>query len=132
MNKLKKFLLFVILITIFNCQKEDSTIEAQSDIPSDKVELKDGTLVFSSIDFLSRQVDQIKEMEDVQKEQFLYSFYDKGFQPLFPRYREDDVTKITQFTDNKKARLQKTALLGKQVLAAKGIPTEIDEDGELV
>jgi hypothetical protein len=83
MNKIHYALLFVSFITVFNCEKDNNTIETASIIPPDKVELLDGTLAFLSVDFLTRQVDEIKEMEDIQKEQFLYFFYDKGFQPEY-------------------------------------------------
>lgn len=132
MNKIKKVLLLVILVTIFNCTKDDKINDNQLAVLEDSLELKDGTLVFSSIDFLTRKVDEIKEMEDVQKEQYLYFFYNKGFEPLFPRYREDDATRLTQFANNKKARLQKRATSGSLMVTGKSVPTEIDEDGDLV
>lgn len=106
--------------------------DGQSDIPLDKIDLKDGTLAFSSLDFLTRKVDEIKDMEEVQREQYLYSFYDKGFQPLFPRYREDDVPNLTQFTDSKKVRLQKRVSSRSLIVAGKSASSEIDEDGDLV
>jgi hypothetical protein len=132
MNKINKFLTLVILITVFNCTKDDNTTKEQSDHITDSVELKDGTLAFSSIDFLTRKVDEIKDMEDVQKEQYLYSFYDKGFQPLFPRYREDDQQNLAKFSKNKKERLQKTTFYRGIRAMGKATPSEIDEDGELV
>ncbi|WP_299364818.1 hypothetical protein [Winogradskyella sp.] len=132
MKILKNVTLMALFFIAVSCSKDLDNISENTLNPVDSVELKDGILVFSSKDFLIRKVDEIKDMKQEQKEQFLYKFYNQGFKPLFPRYRDDDNTKLGEFAQRKKERLSKLVYGDNQMLGGKRVPTEIDEDGELV
>ena len=93
-----------------------------------KLKTENGILSFSSKDFLGRTVESLKEMDNQEKEVKLYEFYDKGFMPLYPHFREDDNIKLQKFSEKKKNKIQKLMSLNPQAR----IQTEIDEDGELV
>lgn len=67
-------------------------------------------------------------MDNQEKEVKLYEFYDKGFMPLYPHFREDDIIKFQKFSAKKINKFQKLVNLNPQAR----MQTEIDEDGELV
>lgn len=132
---MKKIYLFLItLILSISCQKEDNFVrDEQYNI--DKIEVENGILSFSSKEFLDATIKDLKESTKEEKQQKLNKFYDKGFMPLFPQFHENDISRFQEFSNRKKKKLQKltdfkrTASLS---LQARTIPTEIDEDGELV
>ncbi len=132
MNTLRNATLLALLFISFSCTKDSDYKEENNQNTVDFIELKDGILAFSSQDFLTRKVDEIKEMDQGEKEDFLYKYYDKGFKPLFPQYREDDDIKLGEFAERKKQRLSKAVRGNGLSLSGKSVPTEIDEDGELV
>lgn len=101
----------------------------------DKIEVENGVLSFSSKDLLGRTVTELKEIGNIEKEVKLSEFYKKGFMPLFPHFSENDIRKLQEFSNRKKEKLQKVITFKsnlKPSIQARTIPTEIDEDGELV
>ena len=91
--------------------------------------------LFPSKDFLKETVDGLKQMGADEKELKLEKFYKKGFMPLYPHFKESDVDLIQEFSKRKKIKLNKQKIFKTTSLknnSSKSVPTEIDEDGELV
>jgi hypothetical protein len=132
---IKNILSLVVIALLFSCNKDDATILVENQESSaDEIKVENGILSFSSKDFLKEAVDGLKSMETAEKESKLEKFYKKGFMPLYPHFKEGDVDLIQAFSQRKKFRLEKQKAFKASLKGnySKGIPTEIDEDGELV
>ncbi|WP_159025755.1 hypothetical protein, partial [Aquimarina sp. Aq78] len=119
---------------LVSCQKDDTIelIDNQS-IESKiggKIEVQNGILSFSNKDVLESTIKDLKELSDEDKEVKLDLFYQKGFKPLYPHFKENDQKRIMEFSEKKKAKIQK--LLSINPRATLIIPIEIDKEGELV
>lgn len=129
----KIYLIFIIILITFSCEKDDNltTLDNQQN----KIEVENGILSFSNKDFLGETITELKQMNEEDKELKLNKFYDKGFMPLFPHFQENDIEKIQIFSERKKEKIQKVISLKNSMNSTfqeKSVPTEIDEDGELV
>jgi hypothetical protein len=130
----KAYIFLAILALTFSCERDDSYNQEVQQI-QDKIEVENGILSFSSKDFLDRTVKDLKESNKDEKIQKLNKFYVKGFMPLFPQFSDNDASLIQSFAERKKQKIQKVIDFRNNAspnLQAKTIPTEIDEDGELV
>jgi hypothetical protein len=130
----KNIYIFILLALVFSCEREDNfTQEEQQNI--DKIKVENGILSFSSKEFLDRTVKDLKKSTKEEKEQKLNKFYDKGFMPLYPQFSENDVSRLQEFTNRKKEKLQQIIAFKSKTssdLQARTIPTNIDENGELI
>ena len=128
---MKKTNIYLIAFTllIISCNKDENIELKYRQQIADKIEVQNGVLSFSSKDLLSRTVKELKQISDKEKEIKLKVYYDKGFMPLYPHFSENDKDKFLQFSERKKSKTQRLITVNPQ---ARTIPTEIDEDGELV
>jgi len=132
---IKNILSLVVLALLFSCNKDDVSIAAENqETSADDIKIENGILSFSSKGFLKETVDGLKQMETSEKETKLEKFYKNGFMPLYPHFKESDVNLIQEYSERKTAKLkkQKTFKASLKSNYSKGVPTETDEDGELV
>ncbi len=134
-NEMKKYIYLLIagvLLTV-SCQKDD-TIELIDNQSTEskirgKIEVQNGILSFSSKDLLDITIKELKEISDEEKEVKLDLFYQKGFKPLYPHFKEDD-QRIKEFSEKKKNKIQKLLTINPR--GALIIPIETDKKGELI
>lgn len=115
--------------TIVSCNKEIELVVEDNQLIIEEIEVEDGILSFTSKDFLKSTIENLKEITDDEKEVKLAKFYNRGFMPLYPHFDESNKEMLLEFSDRKKNKAQKLISLNP---SAREIPTEIDEEGELV
>lgn len=92
---MKKFIVIIgcLVVVVVSCQKNEISDRLENNKIEDKIEVHNGVLSFSSKDLLSRTMENLKQINDKEKEDKLTLFYDKGFMPLYPHFKENDVGK---------------------------------------
>lgn len=121
-----KYLLIAFILVLTACNTDDDFKINDNQLNLEKIEVQNGILSFSSKDFLSKTVENLKQISDSEKEIKLTKYYDKGFMPLYPYFKENDVDKLLKFSERKKSRTQKILSFNPYARI------DIDEDGELV
>lgn len=121
-----KYLIVAFVLLVISCNKDEVIEHKSTQAITEKIEVENGVLSFSSKDLLSETIKGLKEISDQEKEVELASFYKKGFMPLYPYFKETDDERIKQFSERKQSRLQKITSLNLQARMV------IDEDGEVV
>lgn len=133
---MKKIFLVLIITMFFSSCENDELNENISNLEiDDAIIVENGILNFSSKDLLSQTVSELKKINNNEKELRFKKYYEKGFMPLFPNFSDDDQDKLLEYSERKKARIQKVIEINvsnNNLLMYKSVPTEIDEDGELV
>lgn len=116
---MKKFIVIIgCLVFIVSCQKNEISDRIENNKIEDKIEVQNGILSFSSKDLLSRTMENLKQINDKEKEDKLSLFYDKGFMPLYPHFKENDVGKLLSFSAKKLEKLENILLLNPQARSA--------------
>ena len=102
------FLKLFLIVFLFSCENEVVDIDNIS--PADEnvilASLVDGRLHFNNKEEFKTSIEYMKSLEDSEVEALMYSFYNDGFEPLYPFYNEDDEKRILKFIEKKKERLQ--------------------------
>lgn len=116
---MKKFKIIIgCLVLIVSCQKNEISDRIENNKIEDKIEVNNGVLSFSSKDLLNRTMENLKQINDKEKEDKFSLFYDKGFMPLYPHFKEDDVGKLLSFSAKKLEKLENILLLNPQARSA--------------
>lgn len=116
MKKIK--IIIGCLVFIVSCQKNEISDTIENNKIEDKIEVHNGVLSFSSKDLLNRTMENLKQIEDKEKEDKLSSFYDKGFMPLYPHFKENDVEKLLSFSAKRIEKFEKILLFSAQARSA--------------
>jgi len=94
------YIFLAILTFMFSCERDENFNQEQQEI-TDKIEVENGILSFSSMDFLDSTVRDLKQSNKDEKIQKLSTFYNEGFMPLFPQFSENDIDLIQEFSNRK-------------------------------
>ena len=123
------------LFLIVSCQKSEIVDVIENNEIENKIEVQNGILSFSTKDLLSRTVEDLKQISDVEKEVKLSLYYNEGFMPLYPHFKEEDVEKLVNFSNRKSDRLQNILSINPQsrsntssIAANKDFAGEFDDD----
>jgi len=95
----------LILMVVVSCSnepiekiKQETTYVNTEEI---KATLVDGRLQFDNkVDFKT-SIEYMKSLNDDELENLMYTFYNEGFEPLYPFYNENDEERIREFVDKK-------------------------------
>ncbi|MCB0743955.1 MAG: hypothetical protein KDC67_08630, partial [Ignavibacteriae bacterium] len=107
MKKTYLFKTLMLLFVLSSCSNEPfETDNINSEINYDlfKGQLVEGVLHFENKDEFKTSIDFIKSLDDGAVEDFMYGFYEEGFEPSFPFYKENDDERISKFVAEKLRR----------------------------
>jgi len=111
---MKKIYLFklLMLMVLVSCSDEPVDIVTNSvNLDEIKASLVDGRLHFENKEDFKTSIEYLKSLEDEEVETIMYSFYNDGFEPLYPFYKEDDEVRINKFVDKKVKRSRPSGAL---------------------
>ncbi|UPQ80383.1 hypothetical protein M0M57_05970 [Flavobacterium azooxidireducens] len=109
-NYFVNFLSALLLISCSNdIEKEETSLVLDS--RKMKASLVDGRLHFNSLDDFKNSIEYLKTLKDEEVEAIMYEYYDEGFMPLYPFYKEEDEVLIREFVEKKKDRLNQGSIV---------------------
>lgn len=130
---MKKIYLFVLLTLIVSCSNESFEV-ATSSITSTEIRasLVDGRLHFESKEDFKTSIEHLKSLEDSEVETKMYSFYNDGFEPLYPFYKEEDEVRINKFIDKKIKRSLPSTTLNRTTIEDDDHDSYVEPDDDLI
>lgn len=135
MNK-PPFLKFMMLLLVVSCyEKPADGIEfpiSHTDKNEIKATLVEGRLHFQNKDEFKSSIEYMKSLEHEEVEKLMYDYYDKGFEPLYPFYNENDEVRIGKFVENKQERTNKTRFYNAPNANNYDYELEIEPDDDLI
>ena len=129
-NYLFKLLMLLVLVS---CSNEPLGIATNSINSAEiKASLMNGRLHFESKEDFKTSIKYLKSLEDHEVETIMYSFYNDGFEPLYPFYKEDDEVRINKFIDKKIKRSRPSVDLYRTTTEDDDPDSYIEPDDDLI
>ncbi|MDC9724262.1 MAG: hypothetical protein PSN34_16045 [Urechidicola sp.] len=133
----KQYLLkIMILFVIVSCTNEFIDINEQSIVTENTDEIKaslvDGILHFENEDDFKTSIEYMKSLDDEKIEILMYAYYNDGFEPLYPFYKENDEERIKKFVDKKIRRTRTASALYRVTTDEDDPDAYIEPDDDLI
>ena len=129
-NYLFKLLMLIVLVS---CSNDPLRIATNSINSAEiKASLMDGRLHFESKEDFKTSIKYLKSLEDHEVETIMYSFYNDGFEPLYPFYKEDDEVRINKFIDKKIERSRTSVDLYRTTTEDNDSDSYVEADDNLI
>lgn len=132
MKKIYLFNLLMIMILV-SCSDEPVDIVTNSvNLAEIKASLVDGRLHFENKEDFKTSIEYLKSLEDEEVETIMYSFYNDGFEPLYPFYKESDEVRIKNFVDKKVKRTRPSGALYRTTTEDDDPDAYVEPDDDLI
>ncbi len=105
-NYLLNILPILLVGFVLSCNRDEVNLEPK-ELRYIQAELVEGRLHFKDENAFKQSIETLKDLEEELVRSELYTLYEQGFEPLFPFYKEDDLSRIEGFIEKKKARLER-------------------------
>src|SRR5690606_26912380 len=103
----KIYLKFLVLFVIASCSDErvdNSASSIENNVTELKATFVDGRLHFENKEDFKTSIEHLKSIDENEVKNLMYQLYNKGFEPLYPFYEDNDEERIKKFVEKKTKR----------------------------